>query len=250
MRKPTAVKMNARATLLLGALLVLGPAVHAAPAAAQVSVGADVVSRYVWRGIDFGESLSVQPSLSFSWGGLEGGAWASYAISPGGADANENDLWVSYTFNLASGASLSVGVTDYYFPSPGSEDGFFSSDAHWIEPFASLTGPESFPVSLYGAIVAQNDPDNPIYLEASLPFTVDDVEVSVHAGLVSKFVGESAPAAGSAGFYGESSDGLTNVGVTASRPLRITSSFAPPLSVAYVLNPTTERSFLVMGLSF
>ena len=39
-------------------------------AAGQVSLGADVVSRYVWRGVDFGESMSVQPSLSFSAGGF------------------------------------------------------------------------------------------------------------------------------------------------------------------------------------
>ena len=31
---------------------------------AQISLGADFVSRYVWRGLDFGESFSVQPALT------------------------------------------------------------------------------------------------------------------------------------------------------------------------------------------
>lgn len=44
-----------RHNLLLGTLL-LATMVRAQ----EVQLGADVVSRYIWRGTDFGESMSVQ----------------------------------------------------------------------------------------------------------------------------------------------------------------------------------------------
>nr|MCR4569873.1 hypothetical protein [Bacteroidales bacterium] len=48
------------------------------PAAAQdkveASLGADLVSRYVWRGQDLG-GVSVQPSLGLSYKGISLSAW-------------------------------------------------------------------------------------------------------------------------------------------------------------------------------
>ncbi len=227
-----------RRALLLPALLASVAA--AGPASAQsVSVGADVVSRYVWRGADFGESLSLQPALTFGFGGLEFGAWGSYSVSASGADANENDLWATYTIEASSGASLSLGVTDYYFPGPGAT-GFSYTDAHTVELSASVTGPESFPVTVYGGVMVRNDPDNSVYLEASLPVAAgDDVEVGLVAGMV----------AGASGFYGTEGAAVVNLGVSASKALEITDSFAPPVSVSYILNPDQDRAFLVFGVS-
>jgi hypothetical protein len=47
-----------------------------------LNFGADVMSRYIWRGIDFGNSPAVQPSLFLSWRGLNVGAWGSYSFAP------------------------------------------------------------------------------------------------------------------------------------------------------------------------
>ena len=50
----------------------------AVPATAvEFDIGADVVSRYVWRGTDFGNSPAIQPSMSASFrdGQLELGYW-------------------------------------------------------------------------------------------------------------------------------------------------------------------------------
>jgi len=212
----------------------------AGPAGAQsVSVGADVVSRYVWRGADFGESLSLQPALTFGIGGLEFGAWGSYSVSASGADANENDLWATYTIAASSGASLSFGVTDYYFPGPGAT-GFSYTDAHTLELSVSVSGPESFPISVFGGFLASNDPDNSLYLEASLPVAAgDDVEVGLVAGMV----------AGASGFYGTDGAAVVNLGISASKALEITDSFAPPVSVSYILNPDQDRAYLVFGVS-
>ena len=220
-------------------LVTLASAALAGPAAAQsASFGADIVSRYVWRGIDFGESVSVQPSLTLGAGGLEAGAWGSYSISASGADANENDLWVTYSVVTSSGASLSTGLTDYYFPAPDSELGFRHSEAHTLEWSLAFSGPESFPVSLFAGLVA--DDDKPMYLEAGLPVAlVDDVELGMHAGMVTT----------ASAFYGTEGAALVNLGVTAAKDLEITDTFALPASVAYIYNPDQDRAFLFFGLS-
>lgn len=209
----------------------------ASPAWGQsASVGADVVSRYVWRGVDFGESMAVQPAVTFGAGGLEFGAWGSYSISASGASANENDLWATYTVTASSGLAVSFGVTDYYFPSPNAEAGFGTSDAHTVELSLGFAGPETFPVTLFGGVTAG---DGDLYVEAGVPFVVSDVDVALHMG----FVG------GASDFYGTEEAALVNMGVTASKALRITETFELPVSVAYILNPDRDRAHLVFAVS-
>lgn len=231
----------------------------AGPVQAQsASIGADVFSRYVWRGTDFGESMAVQPALTFGFGGLEVGAWGSYSVSASGAGANENDIWATYTVEASNGASFSFGFTDYYFPGPGA-DGFFVTDAHILELSASFTGPESFPISLFAGRMSRNDPDNSLYLEASVPVSsFEDVDLSLTAGMV----------AGESDFYGTEGTAFVNLGVSASKDLVITEDFAVPVSVSYILNANRldddghmdhdhdhdhgadpDRAFLVFGFS-
>ena len=73
--------------------------------------GADLVSRYVFRGLDYGDSPAIQPAFTFSKKGFSLGAWGSYAFiaTPTGIEA---DLFTSYEFDFG----LSAGITDYYFP--------------------------------------------------------------------------------------------------------------------------------------
>lgn len=219
--------------------LILLASLSVSPSLAQsFSMGADVVSRYVWRGTDFGESLTLQPALTFAKGGFEVGAWASYAISPSSANVNENDLWAGYTFETAAAGSFSVGVTDYYFPTPDGP-GFFDPDAHYIEPYLAYSGPEKLPITLMGGMFVHNDPDNSIYLQASLPIKVDGVELGLTLGGVTA----------KSDFYATDKAAIVNMGISATKTIPITDRFALPVSVGYILNPNTERSFLVFGLS-
>jgi len=47
----------------------------------KFNVTADFMSRYIWRGLDYGKSPSIEPTLSFTKGGFEIGAWGSYSTS-------------------------------------------------------------------------------------------------------------------------------------------------------------------------
>jgi len=140
-------------------------------------------------------------------------------------------------------------VTDYYFPNAVVENtvregtvlGFRDPEAHTQEVSVAVSGTESFPVSLYAGLLL--DDDTPIYLEASVPFTAGDVELGIHAGAVSA----------ESGFYGTTGFALVNLGITAGTELKLTDSFAPPVSVSYIVNPSGEengdRAYLVFALS-
>ena len=69
----------------------------------EVTIGADVVSRYVWRGTDYGNAAAIQPSIAKKIGPITLGAWVSYSFSPGflsndttyDSNGSEFDLYAS-----------------------------------------------------------------------------------------------------------------------------------------------------------
>ena len=234
--------------LLLLALLLAAPAVLAQP---EVSLGADFVNRYVWRGIDYGDQLNVQPSLAVSFGNIEVGTWASYSLSSvgGGAAFAEQDFYVS-----ASAGPATFGITDYYYPiMNGSESSDFLNfdgdyeGAHTFEGFVQLA-PEGFPVSLLVATSFYNATDFPTYVELGTGFELGGIDWGAAAGAVFAL----DPPEGTAGspFYGTTDDAaLINLTLGAGRDIPITDAFALPVSAALIVNPHMERSFLVFGVS-
>ena len=74
----------------------------------QIDIGADILSRYVWRGAAYSNGPSIQPYMSYATGGFEVGFWGAYA----------NDMMVD---ELDFYASASIGpvaltLTNYIFP--------------------------------------------------------------------------------------------------------------------------------------
>ncbi|MBK7629177.1 MAG: hypothetical protein IPJ23_00235 [Ignavibacteriales bacterium] len=47
----------------------------------SLTVSADLVSRYIWRGIDVNDAVNIQPNLSLAVGGFSAGFWGSYSLS-------------------------------------------------------------------------------------------------------------------------------------------------------------------------
>lgn len=119
---------------LLAGVLMVGPV---ATQAAEVTVGADVVSAFVFRGVTVNKDAVVQPSLSVShpsgfaidvWGnfdiGDDDGAYAERQFS-------EIDLELSYTLDLDV-VSLTLGYCEYTYPAAPlvaeGENGFAKAD--------------------------------------------------------------------------------------------------------------------------
>lgn len=185
--------------------------------------GLDIYSSYVFRGTKFGSGPAFQPSVEFSAGGFAIGAWGSYNASTD--EAAEADLYASYGFDLGENASLTLTLTDYYFPGTKWMDG----DSHYIEPMLSF-GIDGF--SLTGAYM-MNGGEGDIYLEAG-----------VSAGAVDLFLG------GGDGAYTVDGDfNVCNIGIGTSKELKITDSFSLPVSGAAILNPSSEQFHIVVGIS-
>ena len=209
-------------------LLMFVIAVSVTPLYGQLDIGSDVVSRYIWRGTDYGNSASIQPYISYTIGGFEAGAWSSWAItSPG---PNENDLYLSW-----SGDLVGVTLTDYYFPvaagAPGSD--FFDYDAengsHTLEVTGSLgTGP----FTAMAAVNFLGDPDNSVYLEGSYQvLSEENLSADVTVG------------AGNAVYVSSPEKGLNVVNMALNV---VKGSYL----ASYVLNPEARISWLVFGIRF
>ena len=78
----------------------------------KASVGADIVSGYIWRGQDLG-GVSLQPNASIAYKGLSLEAWGSVGIEKtdaDGYDAKEFDLTLGYSTGGFTYQLLIIGI--------------------------------------------------------------------------------------------------------------------------------------------
>jgi len=105
------------------AIAMLGAAGTATASDVTVSVSADYVSEYVFRGVSFANT-AIQPGISISKGGFTVGTWVSAALGETSEIASDEiDVYASYGWNLTEDLSASVGATIYHFPQ--SDGGLF-----------------------------------------------------------------------------------------------------------------------------
>ncbi len=224
-----------------------------------VNFGVDIASRYVWRGADYGRSPSIQPALEFSFGKLQIGTWGAFTTSQFISDKSksfiqETDLYINYDINKM----LSVTLTDYFFP----DDLLVNNDfynyhkdktGHILEGTIQFNGTEKIPVSLmiasnfYGADArkANNDLFYSTYIELGYNKSWNNTDLDF-------FIGGTPNKADTnlkeSGFYADK-PGIVNIGLTASKEIKVTDSFNIPVSVSLITNPDTENVFLVFVCS-
>lgn len=208
----------------------------------ETTVGADVVSRYIWRGCDLGEA-AIQPTLGVSAAGFDLTLWGSTGIVRF-ADTKEFDITLSYSLE-----GLSVGVTDYWFNvGPEPYDRYFKygkeTTNHVFEAFvgydfgfASITWNTNFAGNDFKA---DGSSAFSSYCELSAPFSLGGAEWTAALG----FVPFESPLYGTDGFA------VTNITLSASKELEITDSFCLPISAGLTINPCSEMTYLVFGISF
>ena len=211
-------KLIFSATLLTALTIIT-----ATSARAEVSFGADLVSRYVWRGTDFGDAVSVQPGIAYSTGPVEIGAWSSWAIT--GAGANENDLYVSF-----AAGPVGITLTDYFFPTAAENDFFNYSDGDGIHILEISASYETGPLSLLGTFNFLGEGEDSFYVEAGYGLGErDGIDISLTAGL------------GNGAYTTDTDPMLVNLGINLSKG---------DYTASYILNPDRETTFLVFGRSF
>lgn len=232
------IKSGIIAVTLLSATM---PATAKAQDKVEASVGADLVSGYIWRGIDCG-GVSIQPTLSVGYKSLSLTAWGSVGFDK--KDTKELDLTLGYTIG-----GFSAAITDYWFAPYADEEkvGYFKYGAHNTQHTFEGTlaydfGPVALSWNTYfaGADYTKENGNRAYstYIGISAPFKLASLDWTVEAGFTP--------------WEGDYSDkfNVTNLTLMAAKDIKITQSFALPVFAQLTFNPYTQGTYFVFGLSF
>jgi len=218
------------------------------------SVSCDLMSRYVWRGTDFGASPSIQPSFEYNKYGVSVGAWGAYTMNLSGGQ--EADLYLGYTFNDI----VSVTLNDYFFPNEVVEYKYFNykntTTGHIFEISISFNGTEKLPLkvllatNVWGADAKRLESDgvsvsgNQFSTYAEIGYIFKEVNIFMGANFTNP-----DEARGELGFYGNTY-GIVNLGISTTKNIQLTEKFSLPLTISLITNPQAEKIYLVAGISF
>ncbi len=217
------------------------------------SYGADLVSRYIWRGVEYGAEIDgfssphFQPTAALSYnfgkgGALSLGVWGSYPFS---GTYSESDVYLSYEVDTKVG-NLSVTVYDYYYPYkniPVTNFDGKAEGAHTIEASATFTMHESFPLSITVSNNVHNDipDDKSLYLELGYPFKIGDTDLGVFAGAAK---GQSAWHL----VYTDKFE-FINLGLKASKSVKITQDYSIPVGFDWIYNAHLKKTYIVFKVT-
>ena len=213
--------------------------------AQNLSLGTDIVNRYIWRGLNAGgESPSIQPNVAFTSGGFSVGFWGAYPFEP--KVLEEIDFYSSYTFSLEQSGALSLGFTDYIFPNSGTPvfnfnnyDNTNGPGAHFLEVNAGYTGPENLPIYISFNVFVYNLKNNPMYFQVGYNTAIDEVGLSLFLGGTP---GEDTK------YYGVDKLNIINAGFTVSKSIKITENFNLPIFASLIANPASDKMYYVFGI--
>lgn len=198
----------------------------------QLNISGDFYSSYVWRGTQYGTGMAIQPSIKYSNSRFLAGAWGSCDFN----GYREADLY----FSVLLPAGFNAGVTAYYYPGLKYND------------WSSETGSQAYELNLGMVLGGLNLNGNyiinkaggagseggDIYFQASYQFSF----VSLFAGAGNGWHTYESDA-------GESDFNLCNLGITATKSIRVTDTFSIPLTGQLIFNPDRQQMYLVFGLS-
>ena len=146
-------------------------------------VKADLVSHYMWRGIDMG-GISIQPEAGISWKGLSLSAFGNAGFAK--EDPQEFDLTLGYVYK-----GFNIGITDYWATGTDPQNRYFfyqdKETAHQFEANLGYT-------CKYGSIQAytmfwgndykiNGDRAYSTYVELSVPFRAGGLDWDARVGI-------------------------------------------------------------------
>ena len=209
---------------------------------AETTISADIVTGYIWRGQNLGDA-AIQPTLGINYKGFGLTAWGSYGLT-NADDVKEFDLTLDYSIG-----GLGICLTDYWFSTGLDPRGrYFKYDAHGTNHvFEAGINYDFGPVAVaWYTNFSGNDGTNnkgkraySSYAEADIPFRLAGVDWMATAGAV--------PFATTA--YGTSGFAITNIGIKATKEIKVTDSFTIPIFGQVVANPCSQKAYLVIGFT-
>jgi len=215
----------------------------------SIEAGVDVVSRYIWRGVDWGgPSPSIQPSFYITcdtkkFGLLEIGAWGAYMVN---GEYTEQDLSLKYILPVENCGVYSLALTDYMFPYLNTPVNNFEGKgegAHTLDITFEYAGPEKLPVSLLVSQLIFNDYPGykSFYVELGYNFAVSNLDNKIFAGA----------AQGISDWNRITTDKFefTNIGYEVTKEIPLSESYSASAGVAFILNWHQKTSYLVFKLT-
>lgn len=211
----------------------------------EATIGADVVSNYIWRGMKL-DDAAVQPTLGVSYKGLSLSAWGSYGITGSADVTKEFDLTLAY-----STGNFNVGITDYYVVKDDATKYFLYSANSTAHTFEANIGYDFGPLSVqwftnFAGLDSRTEKGKRAYtsyVELNAPFKLGGMDWNATLGAVPYSAGNGFYAANASGFA------VTNVALKASKDIKITNTFSLPLFAQIIGNPSTQKAYFVLGFT-
>lgn len=208
----------------------------------ETTISGDIVSSYIWRGLDLG-NVSLQPTLGVGYKGLSLSAWGSVGLTTPD-DTKEFDLTLAYTIG-----GFNISITDYWFNAGlDPENRYFKYDAHGTNHvFEANIGYDFGVASLqWYTNFAGNDGVNKdgkraysSYAEVVVPFKLATVDWTATAGAV-PFATD---------FYDTNGFAVTKLALKATKDIKVTDSFSIPVFAEVSANPCSQKAYLVLGFT-
>lgn len=199
-------------------------------------------SRYVWRGVNFGSSPSIQGQLAYTASGFTLGCFVAKSLNGNAVGfSNTSNIFVSYQYK-----GVSLTVDDYFFYDEDNLDRYMDwSDTtlHFIEARLRYDGKRCYGFAGYNFYGADGINKDAVYLEVGYKFPTQGLSFF-------------------AGYLTDKSDlnfsteaGFTNIGITKEKELKLNDKLSLPLTCSVIVNPNYEnivdlprvtRSFITM----
>jgi len=182
----------------------------------SVGVSADLVSRYVWRGILINEDPVVQPSATLTWKGLSLNVWQSWDTTDQlnhRGKVQETDYTLSYSKTVLDGKlTLSGGAILYTFP----DAGVFNT----TELFAAATVNTLLSPTI--AVYKDIDESRGLYINPSISHTIT---INDKANVVLKASVGWGDAKNNGFYLGSAGGEVADYGLSAQLNYSVTSAF-------------------------
>ena len=247
--------------LLAIAALSLLPSSVKAQETFEASLSADLVSRYMWRGLDMA-GISLQPNVSIAWQGLSLAANASTGFEKD--DLQDLDVTLGY-----SRWGFNIGVTDYWTKDVDPRNRYFyygegMECPHQLEANLGYTckyGSIQAYTMVYGNDYKINgDRAYSTYIELSVPFRAGGIDWDIRAGVtpmesagvsyeekITTETGRTKTVLRGDYLYGESfTCNMASVRATKNITFK---TFKMPVFVELHTNPYLQRANLILGVS-
>lgn len=246
--------MKKNNVLMIACALLLGMS-SMTPLCAQergnwsMTVGADAVNHYLWRGMELG-GPSIQPSAYFDYEKgdwtVSLGLWGTKSVFKNryGEHYNELDLSVE-----ASWRTLTLSLSDY------GEGEYFGpwQEGHFLDLGLSWTLSENIPLTLsWYSIVNQTFEGSmdgggfdwaaafPSYVEAAYDFSVSAIDFSVAVGLWPY----ASP------YYENEGFGVCNLNLSAGHEFEFNHGGTLPVAAQIMYNPTWNEFFWGVSVGY